>query len=123
FFGRNVAVAQTPRNFQSGVRTFNADLSVGAKVSMPLAAIAQASISRPLDRISLVGQQPSIRTRDVAAAVASLEANPLFNHIEDKIAVVNQTIDAGLSHLDAASRLNTWLSPAAFETAQTSSAA
>jgi hypothetical protein len=126
FFGRNVAVAQTPRNFQTGVRTFNADLSVSAKVSMPLAtsaAVAQTSVSRPVDRMSLVGQQPSIQASDVASAVASLEANSLFDHIEDKTALVTQTIDAGLTNLDVASRSNTLLSTAAFETSQTPSLA
>ena len=63
--------------------------------------------ARPVDRISLLGQQPSIRASDVASAVASLEAIPLFNHIEDKTALVNQTIDAGLTNLDVASRSNT----------------
>ena len=126
FFGRNVAVAQTPRNFQTGVRTFNADLSASAKVSIPLAisaAGAQPSVGRPVDRISLVGQQPSIQASDVASAVVSLEANPLFNHIEDKTALVNQTIDAGLTNLDVASRSSTLLSTAAFETSQTPSLA
>jgi hypothetical protein len=79
FFGRHVPVAQTPRNFQTGVRTFNADLGVSAKVSMPLsisAAVAQTGVSRPVDRLSVVSQQPSIQASHVASPVASLEANP-----------------------------------------------
>ncbi len=122
FFGRNVAVAQPPRSFQTGVRTFNADLSVSAKVSMPLevsAAVAKSSVARPVDSISVVGQHPTIHANDVASAVASLQANPLFNHIQNKATLVNQTIDAGLANLDVASHSNTLLATAAFETSQT----
>ncbi|MCU1248646.1 MAG: hypothetical protein JWQ49_1675 [Edaphobacter sp.] len=97
----NVAVAQTPRSFQTGVRTFNADLSANARVSMPLTAttaVAQTTLSRSLDSVSAVSPQPTIQASDVASAVASLEANPLLRHIEDKALLVNQTLDAALSN-------------------------
>jgi hypothetical protein len=120
FLVDNAAVTQTPRSFQTRVRTFNADLRASAKVSMPLtaaAAVAQTTVARSVDNVSLVGQQPSIQASDVASVVASLEANPLFNHIENKALLVNQTIDAALSNAPSASGSNTFAA-AGFETSQ-----
>lgn len=120
FFGQNVAVAQSSRNFQTGVRTFNSDLAVGAKVALPLAAsrsIAQTIVTRGEDSVD--GQQPSVQASDVAAAVAGLQANPLFHHIADKILLVNQTIDAGFSTADSASGSNALLSATGFGGAET----
>jgi hypothetical protein len=96
----NVAVTQTPRSFQTGVRTFNADLSANARVSMPLTAttaVAQTALSRSVESVSAVSPQPAIQASDVASAVASLEANPLLRHIEDKALLVNQTLDVAPS--------------------------
>ena len=96
----NVAIAQTPRSFQTGVRTFNTDLSANARVSMPLTAstaVAQTTLSRSVDSVSAVSPQPAIQASDVASAVASLEANPLLRHIEDKAILVNQTLAAAPS--------------------------
>ncbi len=92
----NVAAAKTPRSFQTGVRTFNADVSANARVSIPLTAtttVTQTTPSRSVDSFNAVSLQPAIQASDVDSVVASLEANPLFGHIEDKARLVNQTLD------------------------------
>jgi len=124
FPGQDVVVAQAPQKFRTGVRTFNADLSISAEISLPIgatAAVTKNSAARLVHDVSFTGSQPSIQAIDVASAVASLEANPLFNHIEDKALLVNQTVDAGLSNLQSTPRSNTFLAATMFETPKTPS--
>jgi hypothetical protein len=112
FLVQNIPLTQTQRNFQTGVRTFNTDLSASSKISVPLRPtepVAQTSVASSAVGIGLVGQQRSISASDVASAVASLEANPLFNHIENKALLVNQTIEGTLGNVRSGSGSNTFV--------------
>ena len=122
FSGQSVVVAQAPRNFQTGVSTFNADLSTSAKISMPLAAtatMAQTSVARSTDSVSVAGRQASIQASDIASAVAGLEANPLLRHIDDKKLLVNQTLDAAFSVEQSASRSDAFVAATGMSDSQT----
>ncbi|HKR85576.1 MAG TPA: hypothetical protein VJS37_15565 [Terriglobales bacterium] len=93
--GNDVALARGVRNFRTGVRTFQADLNISTEASIPLAATVatqQTRIASPMQQSS--AEASVIEPGDLAAAVASLDANPLFNHLGDKTALVRQTIEA-----------------------------
>ena len=101
FFGRTVPAAQAPRNFQTGVRTFNAPLSAVEIAPEPITTIAPvtqlADLQSPANSLTaaLLPLTPnSITSEQIGSAVASLEANPLLGHIPDKTFQINQTLNA-----------------------------
>jgi len=107
FFGRSVAVEEAPRNFQTGVRAFNAPLNASQPTTAPLTSLAP--IAQPASfQSSAVGRseqaRQSIQSEQISSVVASLEANPLFSHIPDKALQVTQTLNTALDNVQSANR-------------------
>ena len=100
FFDRSVPVAQAPRNFQTGVRSFNAPLSAVEIAPEPITTIApftQAALQSRASSFTAPAMLPitsnAVTSEQIRSAVASLEANPLLAHIEDKAFQINQTLN------------------------------
>ena len=106
-FAPNVPVEQRPRNFQTGVRTFNAALIASDKFSVPLVAteqVAQPSLFQSTADTSLVDQaQRSLESGELSSVIADFEANPLLSHIKDKTLQVRQTLTTALRNTELAS--------------------
>jgi hypothetical protein len=101
FFGTTVPVAEAPRNFQTGVRTFNAPLSAVEIAPEPITTLAPVTQAAPLQSRANSFTAPAllpitsntITAEQIGSAVASLEANPLLAHIQDKAFQINQTLN------------------------------
>lgn len=102
FFGKTVPLAQAPRNFQTGVRIFNAPLGavqIAPEQITTLAPVAQpAPLQSRANSVAAPARLPmmtnTMTAEQIGSAVASLQANPIFAHIQDKALQIKQTLDA-----------------------------
>jgi hypothetical protein len=106
-FAANLPVQQPIRNFQTGVGTFNAALSVSDKFSMPFFAseqVAQPNLFQSTADPSLLDKaQRSLQSGELSSILAEFEANPLLSHIKDKTVQVSQTLTSALRNAELAS--------------------
>jgi hypothetical protein len=101
-------IEQTPTvDFQAGVRTFNRDLGINFATEgtkFPILSLEQSAQTNVLRSTLDAGvQERASRFVDagkIQSAIKDLEANPLFDHIKDKAAQVDQTLAASLSHAE-----------------------
>jgi hypothetical protein len=106
-FTANLPVRQPARNFQTGVRTFNAVLGSSAKLSVPLIVTEQTAQPNLLqsiaDPVLLDQAQRSLQSGELSSILADFEANPLLSHIKDKTLQVNQTLTTARRNAELAS--------------------
>ncbi|MDT4897396.1 MAG: hypothetical protein QOH25_2473 [Acidobacteriota bacterium] len=99
---------QTPSvDFRAGVRTFNRDLGLNLateEAKFPMLSLEQSTQTNVLRSTLDVGVQErasrAIGAGEIQSAIKDLEANPLFDHIKDKAAQVDQTLTSALSHAE-----------------------
>jgi hypothetical protein len=120
FFNQEIAVSQAPRNFQTGVRTFNAPLSAVRITPEPfstIAPLAQSAVSRSTANAIAGSAVASISPEHIASAVASLELNPLLGRVQDKALQVTQILDT--AHANQTFAANTSFTVASRSSVQT----
>jgi hypothetical protein len=106
-FAANTPVEQRSRNFQTGVRTFNAALSASDRFAVPLVATEQAAqpslFKSAIDTNIVDNAHRSVESGDLTSVIAEFEANPLLSHIKDKTDHVRQTLTTALRNSQSAS--------------------
>ncbi|HEX9143497.1 MAG TPA: hypothetical protein VGA09_04440, partial [Candidatus Binatia bacterium] len=86
FLAADRPVEQPLRNFQTGVRTFNAVLGASDKFSVPLVASEPAAqpnlFQTTADATLLDRARRSLDSGELSSVIAEFEANPLLSHIK-----------------------------------------